>query len=98
MGGKMSEDEVMVYIEIIKLILSNQEEEQEEYRESREEKEREELAERILNLSDELDAEVESGGISNSVYRDLKDKLMESVLEHAEEDPNFLLSSEQYKY
>jgi len=90
--GKISEGEGLMYMEIIKMIpgmiYNNRLGEPD--REYREDKEREALAQKILSLSDYLDEEYEAGTISRTVYRELKDKLMESVLEKAEADPRFL--------
>jgi len=85
--GKMNEEEGLLYLELIKEIIDQQEQVN---RENAEEAEREIEAQRILSFSDYLDSEYQAGSLSRAAYTDLKDRLMESVLEKAEEDPEFL--------
>jgi len=88
--GEMKESEALVYLNTIKELLYNDEQIERERESAAAEAERESEAEVMLNFSDYLDRKYESGEMTRSVYRELKDKLMETVLEKAEEDPKFL--------
>ncbi|XP_023346918.1 uncharacterized protein LOC111715782 [Eurytemora carolleeae] len=96
---KMPEAEGLMYLELINSLLvqhpGNKRDEDKEKRFSEEEKAREEEAELILNFSDFIDGKFQAGELSPKVYKQLKDKLMESVLEKAEQDPNFLFDPEE---
>jgi len=87
--GEMKSSEALVYLNTIKELLAREDEIERE-NETEEEAERETEAELMLSFSDYLDRKYETGQMSRSVYRELKDKLMESVLEKAEVDPKFL--------
>lgn len=98
-NDKMPEAEGLMYLELVNSILAqhpgNKRNEDKEKRFSEEEKAREEEAELILNFSDFIDGKFQAGELSPKGYKQLKDKLMESVLEKAEQDPNFLFDPEE---
>jgi len=89
--GEMDESEALLYLDTIKQVLARDEELERE-REIEEETEREREAQLMLNFSDYLDRKYESGEMPRTIYKQLKDKLMESVLEKAELDPKFLVN------
>jgi len=87
MDGQLGEYEALDYLNLIKSILSAQ---NESVLETEREQEREREAQMILDFSDYLDAKYQNGEIPSHLYRGLKGKLMESVIERAAADPQFL--------
>jgi len=87
--GQMREDEALMYLNTIQALLSRDKLLTRE-KEEEEEVERENEAQLMLNFSDYLDRKFENGEMPQPVYKELKDRLMESVLEKAETDPQFL--------
>jgi len=87
MDGQIGEYEALDYLNLIKSILSAQ---NESVLETEREQEREREAQMILDFSDYLDAKYQNGEIPSHLYRGLKGKLMESVIERAAADPQFL--------
>jgi len=85
--GQMDEYEALDYLNLIKSMLSAEKESELEL-EKEEERERE--AQLILDFSDYLDSKFQNGEIPAHLYRGLKGKLMESVIDRAAADPQFL--------
>jgi len=90
--GQMDEYEALDYLNLIKSMLTI--EKDSEFELEREE-EREREAQLILDFSDYLDLKYQNGEIPSHLYRGLKGKLMESVIEHAAADPQFLAAEQQ---
>jgi len=83
--GQLREEEALKYLNTIQEVLAREQEEEEE-------QEREQVAQQILNFSDYVDRKYANGEMSPPVYKDIKDRLMETVMERAETDPKFLAS------